>query len=228
VDKVVANAVRCEGPAFVAYTLVNAGLRQYMHKRLADHGITFLDLFSTPLYVLSDFLGSQPAENPNEFHGVNDLYYKRMEAVEFTLQHDDGKRVAGLAAADIVLVGVSRVGKTPLSMYLSFYGYKVVNVPLARGVEPPPELETIDQGKIVGLTIDPDHLVEIRKKRMDNLQAPASTYSNPGMVLDEIEYVNEFFRRHRRWPVINVTNRSIEETAVLVRDRIFGHYRRVN
>lgn len=228
VNRVLNGAMQIEGSVFVAYTLVNQDLRRYMNEQIVMRGLKGLDLFSTPLQVLSDFLGSSPEENPDKFHGVNDQYFKRMEAIEFTLNHDDGKRLKGLEEADIVLVGVSRAGKTPLSMYLSLYGYKVVNVPLAKGVTPPADLDEINQRKIVALTIDPMRLAEIRKRRMTGLSVNQSDYSDPESILDEVDEVDAYFRKHRRWPVIDVTNRSIEETAGLVRDKVFGRDRRVN
>jgi len=148
-----------------------------------------------------------------------------MEAIEFTMRHDDGQIVSGLEDADIVLVGVSRAGKTPLSMYLSLYGYKVVNIPLALGVKPPDDLDHINQRKIVALTIDPHHLLEIRKKRITGLKAGGSEYSEPKKIIEELEEAQAFFRKHRHWPVINVTDRSIEETAALVRDKVYGRDR---
>ena len=227
VDKIVDAASKSPGPVFVAYTLVNAGLREYLHGRLDAFGIRGFDLFTMALTEVAAFLGEEPEQDPDRFHGVNSTYFKRMEAIEFTLMHDDGKRISGLQGADVVLVGVSRTGKTPLSMYLSFYGLKVVNVPLALGIAPPSELDEIDQRKIVALTIDPSRLLEIRKRRLTGLNVGESGYSNPETILEEIEQASRFFRKHRRWPVIDVTNRSIEETASIVRDKVFGRDRLV-
>lgn len=228
VEKVLYSASLVDVPVLVGYTLVNSELADYLRHGLSKiNHARGLDLFSKPMADLSVFLGAQPEENPDRFHGVDESYFKRMEAIEFTLRHDDGQQIAGLEEADIVLVGVSRAGKTPLSIYLSLYGYKVVNVPLAKGVKPPQELELINQRKIVGLTIDPMQLLEIRKKRLTGLQVSDSEYSNPNAVLEELEQAQSFFRKHRNWPVINVTNRSIEETASLVRDKVYGRDRSV-
>lgn len=164
VDKLLANAELSKGPVMVAYTLVNSALRDYLLSQILQRGIMGYDLFSTLIAQLSKFFGSQPGESPNLFHGVNERYFKRMEAIEFTLRHDDGKNVNDLSMADIILVGVSRTGKTPLSMYLSLYGHKVVNIPLAPGIPPPPALFEVPQSKIVALTIDPTRLVEIEKE----------------------------------------------------------------
>lgn len=228
VDRILESARHNPNPVLVAYTLVNPDLRGYLSLGLEKIGVRGYDLFTTALMEVSSFLEAQPDCNPNLFHGVNKAYFKRMEAIEFTLFHDDGKRTSGLDDADIVLVGVSRTGKTPLSMYLSFYGYKVVNVPLALGVKPPPELDEITQGKIVALTIDPSRLLEIRQRRMTGLSVLESDYSNPDAIIQEIDEADAYFRKHRRWPVIDVTKRSIEETASLVRDKVFGRDRLVH
>ena len=227
VDRILETARDNPSPVMVAYTLVNADLRDYLRAGLEAHGLRGYDLFTTALTEVSLFLGLEPERNPDLFHGVNSKYFKRIDAIEFTLYHDDGKRISGLPEADIVLVGVSRTGKTPLSIYLSLYGLKVVNIPLAKGVAPPPELEKIEQKKIVALTIDPSRLVEIRRERMTGLHVAHSNYSNPGAIMEEIDEADAYFRRHRRWPVIDVTNRSIEETAALVRDKVYGRDRLV-
>jgi len=228
IDAIMESAREAAGPVFVAYTLVNPEMRNHLRDSIERNGLRGFDLFTTPLMELSAFLDDNPEANADLFHGVNEKYFKRMEAIEFTLHHDDGKRVVGLDHADIVLVGVSRTGKTPLSIYLSLYGYKVVNIPLAKGVKPPPELERIDQKKIVALTIDPSRLAEIRKRRLTGLNVNHSDYSNPGSVLEELEEAHRFFKKHRHWPVIDVTDRSIEETAGVVRDKVYGRDRLVD
>lgn len=227
-DRVLGTIEHREHAAMIVYTLVNQEIRAYLDAEIKRRGLIGYDLFSSILVKLTEFFGTQPEENPDRFHGVNEQYFKRMEAVEYTMRNDDGKNLTDLEEADIVLVGVSRTGKTPLSIYLSLYGYKVINVPLVKGVSPPPALEKINQRKIIGLTIDPVRLMEIRKKRETGLKVNQSEYSNPNAILNELEEVNAYFRRHRRWPVIDVTNRSIEETATLVRDKVFGRDRRVN
>lgn len=227
VDRILKNAKTSSGPVLVAYTLVNNDLREYMRRELEAHRLEGYDLFSSLLSRLSQFLDANPKESPGEFHGINEHYFKRMEAIEFTLSHDDGKQLKDLPDADVVLVGVSRTGKTPLSIYLSLYGLKVVNVPLAKGVVPPKALEEIPQNKIVALTIDPMRLLDIRKRRLTGMQAIRNEYNDPKAILEEVEEADALFRRNRRWPVIDVTSRSIEETATLVRDKVFGRDRLV-
>jgi regulator of PEP synthase PpsR (kinase-PPPase family) len=141
---------------------------------------------------------------------LNDAYFRRMSAIEFAVKFDDGVG-AGLREADIVHVGVSRTSKTPLSIYLGYLGYKAANVPLVKGIEPPPELFTIDQSKVVGLTIDAQRLSEIRGERIRWMRGDRK-YADLAEIYDELEYAQ---RIHRRLgcPVIDISELSIEETA---------------
>ncbi len=215
--------------AVIIHTTVSREMRFYLADRCAELRLTQVDLFGNLLDTLALYLRERPEERPGSFHAVGDKYFRRIEAIEFALKFDDGIDMAGLPDADIVLVGISRTSKTPLSMYLAMEGYKVLNVPLVPGVPPPPELDSIPQGRIVGLTIQPDRLQEIRAYRLKRLGATgtADTYSDLGRILEELVYADEVFKQHRRWPVLDVTGRSIEETAGLVLDRVFGKERAV-
>jgi len=131
------------------------------------------------------------------------------------LNHDDGRNISSLDEADVVLVGISRTSKTPLSMYLSLEGIKVVNVPIVMGVHVPEKLFQIDQRKIFGLTIDSDALFQIRKNRLSRLglNNDEGDYADMAKVTEEIEWANRIFAEHKRWPVFNVTGKALEETA---------------
>ena len=218
-----------EKHAVVIHTTVSREMRDYIDRRCAEQRLTQVDLFGNLLDTLSLYLRERPEEQPGSFHAVGDKYFRRIEAIEFALKFDDGIDMSGLADTDIVLVGISRTSKTPLSMYLAMEGFKVMNVPLVPGVRLPPELESIPQGRIVGLTIQPDRLQEIRAYRLKRLgaQGSADSYSDMGRILEELAYADEVFKTHRRWPVLDVTGRSIEETAGLVLDRVFGKERAV-
>ena len=134
--------------------------------------------------------------------------------MEYTIAHDDGRELKGLEKADVVILGISRTSKTPLSMYLSHQGWKVCNVPLIQGFDVPPEVLAIDQRRVVALTIDPEDLSKIRRARLERLgQDEGGEYADPEKVNQEIEYANEIFRRNRKWPVFNVTGKALEETA---------------
>jgi regulator of PEP synthase PpsR (kinase-PPPase family) len=218
-----------EKQAVIIHTTVSREMRDYLDQRCASLRLTQVDLFSNLLDTLALYLQESPEERPGSFHAVGDKYFRRIEAIEFALKFDDGIDMGGIPDADIVLVGISRTSKTPLSMYLAMEGFKVMNVPLVPAVPLPPELLTIPQGRIVGLTIQADRLQEIRAYRLKRLGATGSAdnYSDLGRILDELAYADDVFRHHRRWPVLDVTGRSIEETAGLVLDRVFGKERAV-
>jgi regulator of PEP synthase PpsR (kinase-PPPase family) len=215
--------------AVIIHTTVSREMRDYMEVRCAELRLTQVDLFGNLLDTLAIYLRERPEERAGSFHAVGDKYFRRIEAIEFALKYDDGIDMEGLPEADIVLVGISRTSKTPLSMYLAMEGYKVMNVPLVPGVPIPPELEAIPQGRMVGLTIQPDRLQEIRANRLKRLGATgtADSYSDMAHILDELVYAEQVFKQHRRWPVLDVTGRSIEETAGMVLDRVFGKDRAV-
>ncbi|MFZ4514159.1 MAG: pyruvate, water dikinase regulatory protein, partial [Geothrix sp.] len=204
--------------AVIIHTTVSREMRDYMALRCAELRITQVDLFGNLLDTLALYLRERPEEQPGNFHMIGDKYFKRIEAIEFALKFDDGIDMSGLPDADIVLVGISRTSKTPLSMYLAMEGFKVMNVPLVPGIPLPPEVEGIPQGRIVGLTIQPERLQEIRTNRLKRLggTGTADHYSDLGRILDELTYADVVFKQHRRWPVLDVTGRSIEETAGLV------------
>lgn len=202
-----------EQGALVVFTIVNRELAQLVHDECNALGLPSIDLLTPLLMKLTAFFGLSPHETPGLMHGVNDDYFRRIEAVEFTVKHDDGQETRHLAAADIVLVGVSRTSKTPLSIYLSHRGWKVANVPLVVGIEPPQELFQVDPKRVAGLVIDPQRLVEIRASRLRNLgQDPRIAYADYEKVEEEIRFSRMFFRRNP-WVVIDVTGKAVEETA---------------
>src|ERR1019366_6136839 len=159
---------------------------------------------------LSTFLDRQPINTPSAMLPLSDEYFRRIEAVEFTVKSDDGKEPRNFRKADLVLVGVSRTSKTPLSTLLAQRGLKVANLPIVLGVQPPPELEEASQERIVGLTIELDQLIEIRKARLKQLGMPTdANYGLREQVKEELEYAMTLFRAHPTWPVIDVTGRAI-------------------
>jgi len=154
---------------------------------------------------------------PSAMLPLSDEYFRRIEAVEFTVKSDDGKEPRNFKKADLILVGVSRTSKTPLSTLLAQRGLKVANLPLVLGVPPPPELDEAPQDRIVALTIGLDPLVEIRKARLKQLgMSVDANYGLREQVKEELEYANRVFKEHPGWPVIDVTGRAIEETAVII------------
>lgn len=199
----------------VIYTIVSPEMREYIAEVSRKTYVRTLDLIGPALTAFSNFFHQEPTHEPGLLHQVNEDYFSRVAAMEFTLNHDDGKNLNSLHLADVVLVGVSRTSKTPLSVYLSQHGIKVVNVPLVHGTRPPDELFKIDQRKIFALTIDPEALREIRQKRLSRLGARQHTgeYADHEQVIQEVEWANELFKQNKRWPVFNVTGKALEETA---------------
>ena len=202
----------------VVYTIVSPEQRAFIREKAEEIRIPAIDLLGPLLNSLSLFFEAQPKEKPGIFHEVNDRYFNRISAMEYTIKHDDGKDTSELDKADIIILGISRTSKTPLSMFLSHQGWRVCNVPLVRGVPLGREIFDADQDKIVGLTIQADVLQQIRKVRLERLsQEPnlsrSENYASLESVSDEIEYANSIFRQHKRWPVFDVSGKALEETA---------------
>ena len=203
--------------AIVVYTVVTDNLRIFIEKMSGQSGVPSVDLLGPLMILLSRFLVKDPHSQPGLFHQVNEYYFKRIEAIEFTVKHDDGRYADNLNQADIILVGLSRTSKTPLSVYLSYKGWKVANVPVVKGIPLPPKLFETDQRKIVGLIIEPQTLMGIRRERLLKMGEDASgEYANLDHIVEEIEYCKELFRKYRRWPVFDVTGKALEETAAEV------------
>lgn len=223
VQQAVATVTEDEG--LLVYTLVDSSLAVAVHTIAEEHGLMAFDLLSPLLHSLSIFLGTVAQSTPGLLHQIDTDYFRRMEAVNFTVKHDDGQENRGLVKADLVLVGVSRSSKTPLSMYLANKGYKVANVPLVKGIDPPEELEAIDPSKVVGLLISPKRLVEIRTSRLVNMgQSMKNSYADYEKVEDEIAFCRQYYRRHPGWLIIDVTCKSVEESASEILRRLVGQF----
>jgi regulator of PEP synthase PpsR (kinase-PPPase family) len=210
-----------EAKALVAFTFVKKDMRDYASAYCVKNSLLHLDILGPLISTLSSYLGLEPLETPSLLRKVDARYFKRIDAIEYTLGHDDGRGVSHLMEADIVLVGLSRSSKTPTSFYLAQEGYKVANVPIVPGIPLPDELVEIDQHKIVCLTIDPEVLQKIRKVRQKNSGLKPS-YSDIKKVFAEVEYVWELIKKHRSWKVVDTTNKSIEETAWEIIHYVFG------
>jgi regulator of PEP synthase PpsR (kinase-PPPase family) len=203
--------------ALVVFTVVSPELREYIHTQSYELKIEALDLIGSLIGRLTTFLDREPINMPSGLLPLSDEYFRRIEAVEFTVKSDDGKEPRNFRKADIVLVGVSRTSKTPLSTLLAQRGLKVANLPIVLGIAPPPELDEAPQERIVGLTIEINQLVEIRKARLKQLGMPIdASYGLADQVKAELDYARRIFDQHPGWPVIDVTGRAIEETAVII------------
>ncbi len=203
--------------ALVVFTVVSPELREFIHSQSYELKIEALDLIGSLIGRLTTFLDREPINTPSSMLPLSDEYFRRIEAVEFTVKSDDGKEPRNFRKADLVLVGVSRTSKTPLSTLLAQRGLKVANLPIVLGIAPPAELEEAPQERVVGLTIEINQLVEIRKARLKQLGMPTdASYGLSDQVKAELDYARRIFDKHPTWPVIDVTGRAIEETAVII------------
>jgi regulator of PEP synthase PpsR (kinase-PPPase family) len=201
-------------PAVMVYTLVEPGLRDAMRQLCRSARVHYCDLLGHPIDSIARVSGAAAQMTPGARPPLDQTYFKRIEAIEFAVKYDDGVG-GGLDEADIVLVGVSRTSKTPLSIYLGYLGHKAANVPLVKGIDPPSALFEIDPAKVVGLTIDAERLSEIRLNRVAAMGGPKRRYAE---LLDVYEELEAAAAMHRRLgcPVLDVSDLSVEETAMRV------------
>jgi [pyruvate, water dikinase]-phosphate phosphotransferase / [pyruvate, water dikinase] kinase len=203
-------------PGLVLYTLVNAETRERLEERCALLGLPSVPALDTVTSALEQQLGRAAKGRPGRQHAMDDAYFRRVDAIHFTIAHDDGVAWEDWEAADIVLAGVSRSSKTPTSIYLANRGYKVANIPVVVESPPPESLFNLRRPLVVGLTTSPERLVQVRRNRLLSLnQAPETAYVDSDQVAREVQYARRMFADNG-WPVIDVTRRSIEETAAAV------------
>ena len=212
VEKIIERAA--ETRALLVFTIVNQQERDVFMRLVERHDVEHVDLIGALMSKLGTFLSSEPSGVPGLLHRIGEDYFRRIEAVEFAVKNDDGAEPRNLPRADLVLVGISRTSKTPLSTFLAQKGLKVANVPLVLGVAPPEELTQVAEGKVYGLIIRADALVRIRQARLSHLGMPQdSNYGARPHIEEEIEYSRQVFRDHPEWPIIDVTSKAVEETA---------------
>jgi regulator of PEP synthase PpsR (kinase-PPPase family) len=201
-------------PAVLLYTLVDAELREAMRQLCRSARVHYCDILGHPMEAVARVSGSPAQMRPGARPVLDDQYFRRISAIEFAVRFDDGVP-AGLHDAEIVLVGVSRTSKTPLSMYLGYLGYKTANVPIVKGIKPPKELFEIDPSRVVGLTIDAERLVEIRTERARRLGGSNRNYTELASIYEELDEAAAIHKR-LKCPVIDTSELSIEETAARV------------
>ena len=203
--------------AMIVFTLVRPELRDHFNDEATKLGVRHVDVIGSLISQIGDYLEADPVNIPTGEMPLSEEYFRRVEAIEFAVKSDDGKEPRNLHKADLVLVGVSRTSKTPLSTYLAGRGLKVANVPLVLGVEPPNELYLLPGYRVVGLTIDVDQLIGIRKHRLQQLgMPPDANYGLRDHVKSELEYAHTILRDNPEWMVVDVTNCAIEETATII------------
>jgi regulator of PEP synthase PpsR (kinase-PPPase family) len=197
----------------LTHTMVNSELRQILIKTCENYQVKQIDFMGPLADYLEKELGLKSVNVPGLYRRINAQYFDRVEAIEYTLNHDDGLNTRRLADAEIVLVGVSRSGKTPLSVYMSMFGWKVANVPLVKGIDPPVELFSIPPSRVFGLNISLSNLISQRHKRLEQMGNQSNTdYIDQRKVGEEIRYANFIFEKGG-FTVINVTSKPIETTA---------------
>ena len=203
-------------PGLVLYTLVNPVIRRTLERDARRRGINAVSVLDPVIDALSAVTGEQTKGRPGRQHVLDAAYFARVDAIQFTIAHDDGLQPENWEEADIVLAGVSRSSKTPTSIYLANRGYKVANIPLVRELPPPQKLFELKHPLVVGLTTNPDRLIQIRRNRLLALnQAPETDYVDMEAVSAELSFARRIFADNG-WPVIDVTRRSIEETALAI------------
>lgn len=210
-DSIIESALEMD--ATLVHTMVDERLRKYLSGLCEAYGIFSVDLMGTLFERLEERLGIKPLGQPGLYRKLNLDYFERVAAIEYAMAHDDGKQAETWHQADILLVGVSRVGKTPLSLLLSVMGWKTANYPYIPEIEPPEALFKLDPGRVIGLTIEPGQLVLLRQERQRRLGVSGTGgYSDPRNVFNEVETARQFFKRYG-FTTLDVTDRPLESTA---------------
>ena len=203
--------------SIILYTIVDNNLAKYLANKSDEKKIPCFGVLGNLILSFSKLLNQKASHQPSGQHVLNDEYYRRIEAIQFTMNHDDGNLTNEIEKSDIILLGVSRTSKTPTSIYLANKGYKTSNIPLVNEKSIPEKLKKLPNiNCIVGLTAEPERLVDIRKNRLTNLKEIENTkYVDIETIRYEIEEAKKTFKKYR-WPVIDVTRKSVEETAASI------------
>jgi regulator of PEP synthase PpsR (kinase-PPPase family) len=203
-------------PGLIFFTLVNTTLRQTLEAECARLGVPCVSILDRAVEELGKFLGAEESHRPGGQHEMDSRYLERVEALNFTMQHDDGQNTAEIGAADVILVGASRSSKTPTCIYLAIRGVRAANVPVVPGVALPGHLFAVKKPLIVGLWLTPERLMQIRRARLATMgETKSSDYVDEEAVRAEIQFTRRLFERYE-WPAIDVSRRSIEETAASI------------
>lgn len=206
------ETIKSKKNTLLVYTTVLPDIRKTIKNLCKKNKTKNADLLEDLISHLDSSLDSRIKE-AGLLRSVNAAYFKRIEAMEYSLRHDDGQLTENLDEADIILVGVSRTSKTPLSIFLSYKGWKVANIPLVYNIPPPENLFKVNQKKIVALTINPDYLFKIRRNRLEKFgYDPGGDYADKQQVYLEVSEIQDLFKKHK-WPTLNITERALEETA---------------
>jgi hypothetical protein len=205
-----------QAPGIVLYTVVNPDLVEELERRCRELTLPCLHVLQPIMKVFESYLGAPQTPTVAGQHVLDGEYFRRIDALNFSMAHDDGRLPDDLNQADIIILGVSRTSKTPTSIYLAQRGYKTANVPLVPGVAPPTVLGTAHSAFVVGLVASPDRIADIRRNRVRVIgDRDLETYTDRDRIAQELAESRKLFARHK-WPVIDVTRRSVEETAATI------------
>ena len=216
INKIISKS-KTEENIIILYTIVDESLVKYLKKNCQINNIPCFEVLGNLIVDFSKLLKQQASRKPSGQHILDDEYYKRIEAVQFTISHDDGKIISDLDTSDVVLVGISRTGKTPTSVYLANKGYKVANIPIIPNKNIPTELmENSKKIYVVGLVCDAARLSDVRRNRVQSMHEDRpGDYINKEKVLVELENSKKLFKKYN-WPILDVTRKSVEETAASI------------
>lgn len=202
--------------AVLVFTTVIHEIRKVIIDRCKHHNLFYIDVMNPLIYAFKNVLGQEPVYEPGTIHKLDETYFSRVKAIEFAVKYDDGKDPRGVKLADIILLGISRTSKTPLSMYLAHKNLKVANIPLVPEVPVPKEVYEIEATKIIGLVNTPEKLFEIREERLRAMGLMSNAnYANMDRIKAELDYAGEIFDKIG-CPVIDVSNKAVEETANII------------
>ena len=208
---------KSEQNVIVLYTIVDNSLAKYLASKCKKNGIPYFEVLGNLISGFSKLLEQKASRKPSGQHILDEEYYKRIEAVQFTMTHDDGKIISDLKKSDIILVGVSRTSKTPTSIYLANRGYRTANIPVIPNKNLPEQLtQNLEKKCIIGLVCDPARLSDVRRNRVQSMHEDRpGEYTNEKQIINELKNSKKLFKKYN-WPVIDVTRKSVEETAASV------------
>ena len=215
IDKIIKECIKLEN-SLILYTIVETKLAKYISNQSEKNNVPCFGILGNLILSFSKLLNQKAIHKPSAQHVLDDDYYKRIEAIQYTMSHDDGKKVDDLSNADVILLGVSRTSKTPTSIYLANRGYKTINIPLILDQKVPEELMSNSKACVVGLVADPERLSDIRRNRVAIMKDhKIKEYTDLDFIKKEVNESKILFKKNN-WPIIDVTRRSVEETAASI------------
>ena len=215
IDKIIKECIELDN-SLILYTIVETKLAKYIANQSEKNNVPCFGILGNLILSFSKLLNQKAIHKPSAQHVLDDDYYRRIEAIQFTMSHDDGKKVDDINDADVILLGVSRTSKTPTSIYLANRGYKTINIPLVLDQKIPPNLNSKTTACIIGLVADPERLADIRRNRVAIMnEYKIKEYTNLDFIKKEVNDSKNLFKKNN-WPIIDVTRRSVEETAASI------------